>query len=75
MAVVSFLIIHRRDVASAAASAARGGEQEGITTETPMTDVGGRLRSSHLREENLELGGRLNSADDNLRDSGRVRSD
>ena len=39
-------------------------------TEPPMAEAGGLLRQSHLREENLEPGGRLISGDDNLRDSG-----
>lgn len=75
VAVVSFLIIHRRDTAREARHAPREGVQEGTVTVAPMSEVGGRLHPSRLREDNLELGHRLDSDDDNLRDGGRVRSD
>lgn len=67
LAIVTYLIIRRRDITRAPGGEERGGEQ---MTEPPMAEAGGRLRQSHLREENLEPGGRLNSGDDNLRDSG-----
>ena len=50
------------------------GEQsdEGITTNPPMNEAG--RRRSNFREH-MEVGTRINSPDDNLRDDRRVRPD